>query len=116
MQSSVLALKAAKIALYTVDKISSGALSKVGASILELLKERFQGKLQISKTEPELLEAAILSEAELDENFKIALEALVLKYHRIQDSSGVSQTTESGVNQSISGNSGTVIGQQFFRQ
>jgi hypothetical protein len=66
MELSVLALQAVNIALYAIDKVSGGALEKAGADVLGFLEKRFQGKLQIEKSEPKLLEAAILSEAEWD--------------------------------------------------
>jgi hypothetical protein len=77
---------------------------------------RFQGKLQIEKSEPKLLEAAILSEAEWDRKFQEDLERLVAHYQQIQNSSNVSQSTESGVNINVDKNSGTVVGQQIGQQ
>ncbi|MGB3495959.1 MAG: hypothetical protein WBA57_24740 [Elainellaceae cyanobacterium] len=114
MELSLLALDATKIALWAVDKVSGGALEKAGSDVLGFLVDRFQGKLQVRETKPELLEAAILSEAQHSKEFQVSLERLVKHYQSIQNTS-VSQTTESGVNLSVSGNSGTVVGQQFFR-
>lgn len=59
MKLSILALQAANIALWAVDKVSGGALDKAGADILEFLTKRFQSKIKIRKVKPELLEAAI---------------------------------------------------------
>jgi hypothetical protein len=116
---SVLALQAVNIALFTIDTVSGGALEKAGADILEFLQKRFQGRLRVDKSESKLLEAAILSEAELDKKFQEDLERLVTQYQQIQSRSYVSQATESGVNVSVDKNSGTVVGQQieqkFFR-
>lgn len=119
MSLSVLALQAVNIALFTIDKVSGGALEKAGADTLEFLQKRFQGRLRIDESESKLLEAAILSEAELDKKFQEDLERLVTQYQQIQSRSSVSQTTESGVNMNVGQNSGTVVGQQteqkFFR-
>lgn len=118
MELSVLALQAVNIALHAIDKVSGSALEKAGADVLGFLAERFQSKLQIEKSEAKLLEAAILSEAEWDSKFQEDLERLVNNYQKIQISSRVSQSTESGVNINVDKNSGTVvgqIGQQFFR-
>jgi glycyl-tRNA synthetase beta subunit len=119
MELSLLALQAVNIALYAIDKVSGGALEKAGADVLNFLVERFQGKLQIEKSEPKLLEAAILSESERDKKFREELERLVTYYKEVQDTSRVSQNTESGVNINVDKNSGTVVGQQveqkFFR-
>jgi len=119
MELSVLALKAVRIALYALDKISGGALEKAGENVLEFLLKRFQGKIRIEKSESKLLEAAILSEAGLDSKFQEDLERLVTHYNQIQNTSYVSQSTESGVNINVDKNSGTVVGQQieqkFFR-
>ncbi|PSB17247.1 hypothetical protein C7B65_19050 [Phormidesmis priestleyi ULC007] len=119
MELSVLTLQAVNIALYTIDKVSGGALEKAGADVLDFLSKRFQGKLQIEKSESKLLEAAILSEAERDRKFQEDLERLVTHYQHIQSTSHVSQSTESGVNLNVDKNSGTVVGQQieqkFFR-
>jgi len=118
MELSVLILQAVNIALYSIDKVSGGALEKAGADVLGFLVKRFQGKLQIEKSEPKLLEAAILSEAEQDRTFREDLERLVTHYQQIQNSSHVSQNTESGVNINVDKNSGTVveqIGDRFFR-
>ncbi|MGG6238893.1 hypothetical protein ACQ4N7_09645 [Nodosilinea sp. AN01ver1] len=116
MESSVLALQAVNIALWAIDKVSGGALEKAGADVLSFLAGRFQGKLQIEKSEPKLLEAAILSEAEWDSNFKEDLERLVTNYQQIQNSFRVSQSTESGVNINVDNNSGKVVGQQIGQQ
>lgn len=115
MELSVLALQATNIALWAIDKVSGGALEKAGADVLEFLTKRFQGKLQIRGTKPELLEAAILSEAEWDEEFQKSLEKLVNQYQQTQSNS-VSQNTESGVNINVGNNPGTVIGQQIGQQ
>lgn len=115
MELSVLALQAANIALWAIDKVAGGALEEVGADILEFLTKRFQGKLQIRGTKPELLQAAILSEAECDEEFRGRLERLVDQYQQIQNNS-VSQNTESSVNINVGSNPGTVIGQQVGQQ
>jgi hypothetical protein len=118
MELSVLALQAANIALWAIDKTAGGALEKAGTDVLRFLVNRFQGKLQIAKSERNLLEAAILGEAEWDNKFKEDLERLVTQYQQIQNTS-VSQTTQSGVNVNVNNNPGTVIGQnigqQFFR-
>ncbi|MBW4683052.1 MAG: hypothetical protein KME19_23650 [Microcoleus vaginatus WJT46-NPBG5] len=113
---SVLALQAAKITLWAIDKTSGGALEKAGADILEFLTKKFQGKLQIKESGQKLLEAAILSEAECDQKFQENLERLVTQYQQIQSTSHVSQNTESGVNLNLGSNSGTVIGQQIGQQ
>ncbi|MBD2207866.1 hypothetical protein H6G33_25520 [Calothrix sp. FACHB-1219] len=110
-----LALQAANIALWAIDKVSGGALEKAGADVLEFLTKRFQGKLQIRGTKPELLGSAILSEAEWDEEFRKNLEKLVNQYQQIQNTSVV-QNTESGVNINVGNNPGTVIGQQIGQQ
>ncbi|MBG1239858.1 hypothetical protein [Nostoc sp. NZL] len=115
MELSVLALQAVNISLWAIDKVSGGALEKAGADVLGFLAKRFQGKLQIDKSESKLLEAAILSEAEWDSKFQEDLERLVTHYQQIQNSSHVSQSTESGVNINVDKNPGTVVGQQFFR-
>ncbi|MBE9141133.1 hypothetical protein IQ254_28695 [Nodosilinea sp. LEGE 07088] len=115
MELSVLALQAANIALWAIDKVSGGALEKAGADVLEFLTKRFQGKLQVRGTKPELLEAAILSEAEWDGEFRNSLEKLVNQYQQIQNNS-VSQNTQSGVNVNVGNNPGTVIGQQIGQQ
>ncbi|MEI6329639.1 MAG: hypothetical protein WCP16_10435 [Pseudanabaena sp. ELA645] len=120
MELSFLAFQAVKIAFESIDKASGGALEKAGANILDFLVKRFQDKLQINGSEPKLLEAAILSEAERDNKFQEDLSKLVNQYQKIQNISNVSQNTNSGVN--FNGvNEGTVIGQQnigntqFFR-
>jgi hypothetical protein len=120
MELSFLAFQAVKIAFESIDKASGGALEKAGANILDFLMKRFQDKLQINGSEPKLLEAAILIEAERDNQFQEDLSKLVNQYQKIQNISNVSQNTNSGVN--FNGvNEGTVIGQQnigntqFFR-
>ncbi|KAM3095729.1 hypothetical protein ACKFKG_12765 [Phormidesmis sp. 146-35] len=116
MELSVLALQAVNIALHAIDKVSGGALEKAGADVLGFLTNRFQGKLQIEKSESKLLEAAILSEAEWDSKFQEDLKKLVTHYQQIQNSSHVSQNTDSGVNIKVDENSGTVVGQQIGQQ
>ncbi len=116
MELSVLASQAVSIALRAVNKVSDGALRKAGADVLEFLKKRFQSKLKVEESDPKLIEAAILSEAELDQGFQKNLEKLVSQYQQIQNTSTVSQNTESGVNVNVSGNSGTVVGQQIGQQ
>ncbi|MCG9885256.1 MAG: hypothetical protein MH825_06715 [Cyanobacteria bacterium] len=115
MELSLLALQATNIALWAIDKASGGALEKAGADILGFLAKRFRGRLQIDQSEAKLLEAAILSEAECDSEFQQDLEKLVTYYQQIQNHSQVSQSTSSGVNINADKNSGTIIGQQFFR-
>jgi hypothetical protein len=121
MDLSVLALQAVNIAIYLIDKATSGALEKAGADLLDFLKTRFQGRLQIEriKEEPQLLQAAIVSESESDRKFQEDLERLVIQYQQGQNTFNVSQSTESGVNANINNNTGTFIaqqiGQQFFR-
>ncbi len=118
MDLSVLAVQAVNIALYAIDKATGGALEKAGADVLEFLKVKFQGRLQVErvKEEPKLLEAAIVSEGELDKKFKEDLEQLVTRYQQIQNNLNVSQNTESGVNLNVNNNPGTVIGQQIGQQ
>ena len=116
MELSVLALQAASIALWAIDKVSGGVLDKAGADVLDFLTRRFQGKLQIKGSEPKLLEAAILSEAEWDKNFQEDLQRLINQYQQIQSTSDVSQSTESGVNINVGSNPGTVVGQQIGQQ
>ncbi len=115
MELSVLALQAVNIALWAIDKAAGGALEKAGADVRDFLIQRFQGKLEIRGSEPKLLEAAILSEAEWDKRFQEDLERLVNKYQQIQSTS-VFQSTESGVNVNVNSNPGTVIGQQIGQQ
>ena len=116
MELSVLALQAASIALWAIDKVSGGVLEKAGADVLDFLTRRFQGKLQIKGSEPKLLEAAILSEAEWDKNFQEDLQRLINQYQQIKSTSDVSQSTESGVNINVGSNPGTVVGQQIGQQ
>lgn len=115
MELSMLALQATNIALWAIDKASGGALEKAGGDVLEFLTKRFQGKLQVRGAKPEILEAAIFSEAEWDEEFRKNLENLLNQYQQLQSNS-VSQNTESGVNMNIGNNSGTAIGQQIGQQ
>lgn len=118
MDLSVLALQAVNITLYVIDKATGGALEKAGSDVLDFLRKRFQDKLQIErvKEEPKLLQAAIVSEAESDNKFQEDLERLVNRYQQLQNTSNVSQNTESGVNLNVNNNSGTVIGQQIGKQ
>ncbi len=122
MGLSLLAAQAVKIALYAIDNVTGGALEKAGANVLTFLTKRFQDRLQIEKSESTLLKAAIISEASSDEKFKEELESLVTNYYQIENSSQVSQKTESGVNMNVQNNSGnvSVVGQkidtQIFRQ
>jgi hypothetical protein len=118
MDLSALALEVVKIVLYALDKSTGGALEKAGADVLDFLKARFQGRLQLerAKEEPKLLEAAIVSEAESDKRFQENLERLVTQYQQRQNTSNVSQTTQSGVNLHVNNNPGKVIGQQIGQQ
>lgn len=116
MELSVLALQAVNIALWAIDKASAGALEKAGVNVLDFLTQRFQGKLQINESQSKQLEAAIVSEAELDNKFQEELERLVTQYQQIQSTSYVSQNTDSGVNLNVGSSSGTVIGQQIGQQ
>ncbi|MEH1889185.1 MAG: hypothetical protein V7K92_06855 [Nostoc sp.] len=118
MDLSVLALQAVNIVLYALDKATGGALEKAGADVLDFLKARFQGRFQLEKAkqEPKLLEAALVSEAESDKTFQEDLERLVTQYQQIQNTSNVSQNTQSGVNLNVNNNPGTVIGQQIGQQ
>ena len=116
MEPSLLAAQAVKIALYTIDNITGGALEQAGANILSLLTKRFRGRVKVEKSESELLEAAIVSEASLDKKFKEELEELVGNYSKIENSSQVSMNTESGVNMHVQNNSGSVVGQQIGTQ
>lgn len=122
MELSVLALQATNIVLSILNKATDGAIEKAGADLFDFLRGRFQGRFRLeeAKSEPKILEAAIVSEAESDRRFQEDLEKLVARYQKTQNIS-VSQSTESGVNLSVNDNSGTVIGQQidqrrqFFR-
>ena len=116
MEPSLLAAQAVKIALYTIDNITGGALEQAGANILSLLTKRFRGRVKVEKSESELLEAAIVSEASLDKKFKEELEELVGNYSQIENSSQVAMNTESGVNMHVQNNSGSVVGQQIGTQ
>lgn len=119
--SFLLAEQAVSITLYVLDKATGGALEKAGVDVVEFLKARFQDRLNIeqAKEEPELLEAAIISEAQLDGEFQEDLEKLIARFQQVQNTSHVSQNTQSGVNLNVNNNPGTVIGQkidqQFFR-
>ncbi|MEM6256168.1 MAG: hypothetical protein AAF821_24910 [Cyanobacteria bacterium P01_D01_bin.156] len=113
MELSALSEQAVKIALWSLEKASGGALSKVGSEILNLLVKQFQGKLDIGESQPKVLEAEVVSEAEWNQEFRKELEKLVNQYQQIQNNSSVSQNTESGVNINAENNSGTVIGQQI---
>ena len=100
------------------DKATGGALEKAGADVVEFLKARFQPRLSLdeARREPKLLEAVIVSEAELDRKFQEDLEALITRFQQVQNASSVSQSTQSGVNLNVNNNSGTVIGQQIDKQ
>jgi len=119
MLLSELATVTTGIALYVLDKTTGGALEEVGVQILRLLKAKFQGKpiIEKAKEDPKLLEAAIITEASRDSNFRNNLETLVVKFQKIQNTSAkVIQNTASGVNINSERNQGTVIGQQqYFR-
>ena len=119
MELSLLALQAAKIAIWALDKTSGGALEKAGADVLDLLRKKFQGKLQISKeAQPQQLQAQILGEAERDKRFHEDLHRLVSWYQKIESNSSFSQSTQSGVSISVNTNTGKVTGQEinnFFR-
>jgi len=122
MELSILALQAVKIAFDAMDKVSGGALEKAGANVLDFLIKRFQGKLQIKRSDSKILEAAILCEAGRDDQFQEDLERLVTQYHQTQNTFNISQSTDSGANFNFGSNAGTVIGQQkietqqFFRR
>ncbi|MEO1145118.1 MAG: hypothetical protein AAFY26_05920 [Cyanobacteria bacterium J06638_22] len=115
MELSVLAAQAVSIACWALDKVSGGALEKAGADVLDFLRRRFQDKLQLTKTDSKLLEAAILSEAHTDNKFRENLERLVKQYQYQKRKISVAQNTESGVNLNVDHNTGQVVGQQFFR-
>jgi 2Fe-2S type ferredoxin len=117
MDLSVLAAQAVTIVLYTLDKATGGALERAGSDVLDFLKARFQGRVQLDKArrEHKLLETVILDEARLDGQFKEDLERLVTQFQQIQsvqNTSNVTQNTQSGVNLNVNSNTGTVIGQQ----
>jgi hypothetical protein len=118
MDLSVLALQAVKIVLSLLDQVKDGAIEKGGADFLDFLKARFLGKVNLdrAKEEPKLLEAAIVSEAQLDNQFKEDLEKQVTQFKQIQSNSSVTQNTRSGVNLNVDHNTGTVIGQQIDKQ
>lgn len=112
---------AATTVSYLAGQITAGALQAGGSDIFHsmynFLKNRFQD-IEIEeaiKTRP-FLEGKIKHQAEIDPDFKQELEKIVKS---IQESTAnptyVSQNTEYGVNQQISGNPNTVIGQQNFR-
>jgi len=120
MDLPFLAVQAVNATLYMLDKGTGGALEKAGVDVVEFLKARFRGRLNLEKAreEPKLLEAAIVSEAQQDAKFQEDLEKLITQFQQVQNSSNVSQSTQSGVNVNVSSNPGTVIGQkidQFFR-
>lgn len=115
MELSLLALQAANIALWAVDKLSGGALEQAGANILSLLSKKLHGKLRVGESKPALIQAAILSEAENDKKFQLELEELVSHFNSL-DNGSVYQNTDSGVNVNVGNNSGTVIGQQIGQQ
>lgn len=118
MDLTFLAVQAVNITFYVLDKATGGALEKAGADVVEFLKARFQGRLNLEEArgEPKLLQAAILSEAQLDKRFQEDLEKLITQFQQVQNTSNVSQNTKSGVNQNVSNNSGTVVGQQIGQQ
>lgn len=104
-----------------LDKATGGALEKAGVDVMEFLKARFRGRLNLeqAREESKLLEAAIVSEAQQDVKFREDLEKLITEFQQVQNISNVSQNTQSGVNVNVNSNPGTVIGQkidqQFFR-
>jgi ferredoxin len=117
MDLSSLAAQAVTIVLYTLDKAAGGALEKASADVLDFLKSRFRGRVSIdqSKQNREFLEAVIVDEARLNNQFKEELERLVTQFQQapsVQNTSNVTQSTQSGVNLNVSSNTGTVIGQQ----
>lgn len=116
MELTVLALQAANIATWAIDKASGGALERAGADILDFLKNKFQNKLQIGRTSPELIQAAILSKAKQDEQFKNELEDLVKQFHQIRGASVSNQATNSGVNVNFNNSSGVSVNQQIGNQ
>jgi hypothetical protein len=116
MELTVLALQAANIAMWAIDKASSGALEKAGADVLDFLKNKFQNKLQIGSTIPELVQAAIISKAEQDGRFRDELEGLVKQYHQIYSSSVSNQATNSDVNVNFNNDSGVNVDQQIGNQ
>ncbi|PSR17930.1 hypothetical protein C8255_09960 [filamentous cyanobacterium CCP3] len=116
MELTVLALQAANIATWAIDKASGGALERAGADVLDFLKNKFQNKLQIGSMSPELIQAAILSKAKQDEHFKNKLEGLVKQFNQIRSASVSNQETDSGVNVSFNNSSGVSINQQIGNQ
>ena len=116
MELSLLAVQAVKIALYTADKATGGALEKAGANVLDFLTKRFRDRLQVKESAPKLLEATIISEAQSDRKFQEELEKLVSQYQQAQNFNQVSQSTEAGVNINVGSNSGSVVGQQIQSQ
>ena len=120
MDLSFLAVQAVNATLYVLDKATGGALEKAGVDVVEFLKARFRGRLNLeeAREDPKLLEAAIVSEAQQDAKFQEDLEKLITQFQQVQNTSNVSQSTQSGVNVNVNSNPGTVIGQkidQFFR-
>jgi len=118
MDLSALAAQAVTIVLYTLDKATGGALEKAGADILDFLKARFRGRVSLDKEKQDsnLLEATIINEAQLDRQFKEDLERLVTQFQKVQsvqNTSNVTQNTQSGINLNVNSNTGTVIGQQI---
>lgn len=118
MDLSLLAVQAVKVTLYVLDKATGGALEKAGADVVEFLKARFLGRLNLdqAKEEPKLLEAAIVSEAQQDAKFQEDLASLIARFQQVQNISNVSQSTQSGVNVNVNSNPGTVIGQNIEKQ
>jgi hypothetical protein len=86
MDLSSLTDQAVIIALYTIDKAAGGALEKASADVLDFLKSRFRGRVSIdqAKQNKELLEAVIVEEARLDQQFKNDLERLVTQFQQVQ--------------------------------
>jgi 2Fe-2S type ferredoxin len=117
MDLSALTTQAVTIVLYTLDKATGGALERAGADVLDFLKARFRGRVHLDKAKQDhkFLEAAIIDEARLDGQFKEDLEGLVTQFQQIQsaqNTSNVTQSTQSGVNLNVNSNTGTIIGQQ----
>lgn len=117
MDMSTLAAQAVTIVLYALDKATGGALEKAGGDVLDFLKARFRGRVSLDKAKQEhnILEAAIIDEAQSDRQFKEDLESLVTQFQQIQsiqNTSNITQNTQSGANLNVHSNTGTVIGQQ----
>ncbi|MFM8927824.1 MAG: hypothetical protein ACKOFA_06505, partial [Rhodoluna sp.] len=117
MDMSTLAAQAVTIVLYALDKATGGALEKAGGDVLDFLKARFRGRVSLDKAKQEhnILEAAIIDEAQSDRLFKEDLESLVTQFQQIQsiqNTSNITQNTQSGANLNVHSNTGTVIGQQ----